>query len=184
MVGSMLDWLRTVVPYEVKVYYWAAQGIYFNPWFWAFTVGIFGLERLRPAIPSQRVLSWGLAQDFVCFNIDAMLKVAAIPAFVGLLKLLYDSATGGYTLSGPSSWPMWIKIALAILVFDFLQWFHHWVRHKIEVFWHFHAIHHAQRELNVFTDLRIHAGEYLIAETLVFVPLFMLGLPALAIMGV
>jgi sterol desaturase/sphingolipid hydroxylase (fatty acid hydroxylase superfamily) len=184
LLSSLIDWLRAVLPYDVKVYYWAAQGIYLSPWFWGFTVAIFCLERLRPAVPTQRVFSWGLAQDFVCFNIDAALKVAAIPAFVGLLKLAYDGTTGGYSVSAFDPWPMAIKVVFAITLFDFLQWFHHWVRHKVRAFWHFHVIHHAQRELNVFTDLRIHAGEYLIAETLVFVPMFALGLPALAVMGV
>lgn len=72
----------------------------------------------------------------------------------------------------------------AIVVFDFLQWFHHWVRHKVKAFWHFHAIHHSQTEMNVFTDLRIHSAEYLISEVVVFLPMFALGLPALAVMGV
>ncbi|MGH7719383.1 MAG: sterol desaturase family protein [Gemmatimonadaceae bacterium] len=181
---SLHDWLRAVVPHELKVYYWAAQYIYLNPWFWGFTLSIFCLERWRPAVPTQRVFSLGLAQDFVWFNVDAVIKVAALPAFISLLKLLYDSTTGGYTVSAFGGWPLAAKVILAIAAFDFLQWFHHWVRHKVKAFWHFHAIHHAQRELNVFTELRVHTGEYLIAETLVFIPMFAFGLPALAVMGV
>lgn len=130
------------------------------------------------------MFSWGLAQDFVCFNLDAALKVAALPAVVGLLKLAYDAATGAYHIPVMTEWPLAAKVIVAIVVFDFLQWFHHWARHKVKVFWHFHAIHHSQREMNVFTDLRVHAGEYVISEVLVFVPMFALGLPALAVMGV
>lgn len=63
------------------------------------TLSIFLLDCLRPAVRTQRVFSWGLAQDFVWFNADIGVRAAALPAFVGLLKLLYDSTTGGYTIA-------------------------------------------------------------------------------------
>ena len=44
-------------------------------------------------------------------------------------------------------------------------------------------IHHSQRELNLFTDLRVHAVEYVIAQAIMFIPLFMLPLTHPAIMG-
>lgn len=180
---EVLDWLRGVVPVEIKQYYWAAQGIYLNAWFWVFTISILVMERMLPADRKQRMLSPGLAQDFFFFNLDAAWKVALIPAVVGFLRILYDSVTGGYELPGMNDWSLAAKVIVAVLFFDFLQWFHHWVRHKGPL-WHFHAIHHSQREMNVFTDLRIHAGEYVIADVLVFVPMFAFGLTPLAIMGV
>ena len=181
---ELLDGLRAAVPHQIKEYYWAAQGIYTNPWFWVFTGAILVFEKLLPADKKQRVFSWGLLQDFMWFNADAMLKVALLPAFAGAVKIFYDWVTGDFQLEGPSGWPLWVKIVAAVVVFDFLQWFHHWARHKVKAFWHFHAVHHSAREMNVFTDLRVHAAEYMIAEVLVFVPMFALGLPALAIMGV
>lgn len=183
-VNSALDWLRSVTPVEIKAYYWAALEIYLSPWFWGFTLSILVLEWLRPGVPTQRVFSWGLAQDFVWFNADIVLRVAALPAYVGLLSLLYKSLTGGYTIAAVTPLPLPVKIVAAVVIFDFLQWADHWVRHKIRPFWHFHSIHHSQRELNTFTDLRIHAGDYVIAETIAFMPMLFLGVPALAVMGV
>ena len=180
----LLEWLRAVVPYEVKVYYWAAQDLYFNPWFWAFTLSIFVAEWRWPADTKQRVFSPGLAQDFVWFNMDAAFKVAALPAVAGFLALSFDALTGGFRVPVLESWSVPTKIVISVLVFDFLQWFHHWVRHKVLAFWHFHAVHHSQREMNVFTDLRVHAGEYIISEALVFVPMIVLGLTPWAVMGV
>ena len=46
---AVLDWLRGAMPVEVKQYYWAARGIYLNPWFWIFTISILAMERLLPA---------------------------------------------------------------------------------------------------------------------------------------
>lgn len=181
---DLLDGIRAAVPHQVKEYYWAAQWIYTNPWFWGFTAAILVLEKLRPADRAQRVFSWGLLQDFMWFNLDAAFKVALLPAFAGAMKMLYDAMTGGYHTELPGGWPLGARIVAAFVAFDFLQWFHHWVRHKVTAFWHFHAVHHSQRELNVFTDLRVHAAEYLIAEVVVFVPMFALSLPALAVMGV
>lgn len=180
---ELIEGLRASVPLQIKEYYWAAEGIYANPWFWAFTASILVLEKLLPADRKQRAFSWGLLQDFVWFNLDAVFKVALLPAFVGALKLLYDWLTGGYQTTLMAGWAPWARIVAAMVLVDFLVWFQHWVRHKVTAFWHFHVIHHSQRELNVFTDLRVHAVEYFIVEALVFIPMFSLGLSALAVMG-
>lgn len=183
-VSTVLDWLRSVTPEEIKAYYWAASEVYLTPWFWGFYLGIFFFEWLRPGVPTQRVFSWGLAQDFVWFNFDIIMRVAALPAYVGLLSLLYTSVTGGYTIAAMVLVPLPVKIVAAVVIFDFLQWVNHWIRHKVRPFWHFHAIHHSQRELNTFTDLRIHSGDYVISETMAFFPMLLFGVPALAVMGV
>ena len=184
VLSPLLDWIRSVTPVEVKTYYWAAQHVYLSPLLWGFTSLIFLLEVVRPAVPTQRVFSWGLAQDFMWFNYDIVLRVAALPAFVGLLRLLYNSATGGFTLATVIPLPLAVKILIAVVIFDFLQWGDHWIRHRVKPFWHFHSVHHSQRELNWMSDVRIHAADYLIAETISFVPMFALGVPALAVMGV
>lgn len=183
-VSTVLDWLRSVTPVEIKAYYWAASEVYLAPWFWMFYLAIFFVEWRRPGVPTQRVFSWGLAQDFVWFNFDIIMRVAALPAYVGLLSLLYKSMTGGYTIATLVPVPLPVKIVAAVVIFDLFQWAIHWIRHKVRPFWHFHAIHHSQRELNTFTDLRIHSGDYLIAETLAFFPMLLFGVPALAVMGV
>lgn len=181
---DLLAWLRAITPDEIKAYYWAARLIYLNPWFWAFTLGILCWERLQPARPEQAVLSRGLAQDFVWFNADAVFKVALLPAVVGGLHLLFDRATGGYRIPWIVDLPLAGKVIFSVLAFDALAWFHHWVRHKVRVFWHFHAIHHSQREMNVFTDMRVHAGDYLISEAVAFVPMIASGMMPFAVMGV
>jgi sterol desaturase/sphingolipid hydroxylase (fatty acid hydroxylase superfamily) len=58
------------------------------------------------------------------------------------------------------------------------------VRHKVPLFWRFHTVHHSQRELNVFTDLRYHFLEYIIAKSLIFVPAYMLQLEPLTAFGI
>lgn len=183
-LNSLIEWLRAVTPVEIKTYYWAAARFYGSPWFYLGIAVILLLEWIRPAIREQRVFSWALLQDFLWFNLDLAFKAAALPAFIGLLRLLYARVTGGFVIPGLSDWPLVAKFVLAFMVFDFLQWFHHWVRHRITPLWHFHVIHHSQRDLNLFTDLRVHFVEYLVAQVLTFIPMFLLGLSPYAIVGV
>lgn len=172
------------MPVEIKAYYWAAERIYTSPWFFVGIGVILFLEWARPAIKAQRVFSWSLLQDFLWFNLDLAFKAAALPAFIGLLRILYDRVSGGFVLPVLSDWPLVAKVTVSFLVFDFLQWFHHWVRHKVTALWHFHVIHHSQRELNLFTDLRVHFVEYFVAQLLTFIPMFLLGLTPYAIVGI
>lgn len=181
---SLADWLRANTPVELKAYYWAAAEIYTSPWFYAFVAVILFLEHLRPAVREQRVFSRGLLEDFLWFNLDTAFKVAALPAFIGLLHLAYTSATGGFQLSRVSAWPLGAKVLVSFLAIDFLQWLHHWVRHRIAALWHFHVIHHSQRQLNLFTDLRVHSVEYLVAQVVTFVPIFAFGLKRSALLMV
>jgi len=72
-----------------------------------------------------------------------------------------------------ADWPAWLKVTAALLVVDFLNWFHHWLRHRVPLFWEFHAVHHSQRQLNMFTDLRVHFVEHFVTKLIVFLPLFL-----------
>ncbi len=183
-VVALVEWLRRITPVEIKQYYWAAMEVYRNPWFYILVAAILLLEFIRPAMRGQRVFSRALVQDFIWFNFDLMFKVAALPAFIGILHIGYTHVTGGFTLPLLRAWPLGARVFASFIVFDFLQWFHHWVRHRVTVFWHFHVIHHSQHEMNLFTDLRVHSVEYIIAQFLTFIPMFMFGLTPFAIVTV
>lgn len=180
---DLLDSLRALVPEFMKPYLWAGIRIYTSPVFYLLVGIILAVEVLRPAIREQRVFSRSLAHDFLWFNLDTAFKVAGLPAVLALLHAGYDALTGGYRFQAWATWPVWLRASMAFLLFDFLQWFHHWVRHKVRLFWHFHVVHHAQREMNLFTDLRVHSVEYVIAQSITIVPLLALQLGANAIMG-
>jgi sterol desaturase/sphingolipid hydroxylase (fatty acid hydroxylase superfamily) len=57
---------------------------------------------------------------------------------------------------------------------DFVAWLSHLARHKVPFFWGFHSVHHAQRNLNFFTEYRSHIMDELLKYTLEALPLFML----------
>ncbi|MEO7996345.1 MAG: sterol desaturase family protein [Gemmatimonadaceae bacterium] len=174
-------WLH--VPMEVKEYYWAALSVWSKPLLWALFALMLVLERVIPADPKQRLFSKGVAQDFLWFNLDIAIGVALLPALAAALKLLYDKATGGYLLPVAENWPTLARIALAVVLTDFLYYCKHRFIHRSLTLWHFHAVHHSQRELNALTDRRQHIVEHLLTQMLVFLPLIAMGLKPFALMA-
>lgn len=183
LLHSLADSIQRLLPGPLVPYYQAAMWIYAWPLFYVGIAGILVLERILPAVRTQRVLSRGFLADFGWFNLDLAFKVAAFPAFAGMLALGYDTITGGFRIHALASMSLPIRVVLSFLAFDFLHWFHHWVRHKVALFWRFHLIHHSQREMNLFTDFRVHFIEYFVANVIEFIPKLMLGLTPFAIMG-
>ena len=55
-------------------------------------------------------------------------------------------------------------------------WIHRWYHHN-PILWEFHKVHHAQTELTFVTSFRNHAVEQIVSNTVLFVPLMVLGLP-------
>jgi sterol desaturase/sphingolipid hydroxylase (fatty acid hydroxylase superfamily) len=51
--------------------------------------------------------------------------------------------------------------------------------HKIPVFWKFHAVHHSQSEMNLFTSYRVHILEHLFAYSIVFIPMMSFKVPVI-----
>jgi len=140
--------------------------------------------RIWPAQPDQRIFSKGLWQDLLYFFAMGAFDAIAIAWFSGLLYSFYDNFLGFLTIMSVAVWPIAARLALSLFVTDFLNWLHHYVRHKVALFWKFHTVHHSQTEMNVFTDLRYHFLEYVIAKLIIFIPAYMLQLEPLTAFGI
>jgi sterol desaturase/sphingolipid hydroxylase (fatty acid hydroxylase superfamily) len=46
--------------------------------------------------------------------------------------------------------------AVTVLAYDLATWVAHWLAHRTDLLWRFHAIHHSATELNLFTLYRDH----------------------------
>jgi hypothetical protein len=73
---------------------------------------------------------------------------------------------------------MWGLAVFAFVVTDLLAWVSHWFHHGVPTLWRFHAVHHAQQNLNALSDNRQHVGETVCAALIVFLPSHLLGLSA------
>ncbi len=153
----------------------AVAHVYSQPILYLGTALILTLERLFPVDRGQKTFTVGFLQDIVWVGLQAIAAATLLAVYVNFLVSIYKEHLDFLTVPGITELPLFLKYAIWILAVDLTSWFHHWVKHKVPWFWQIHAVHHSQREMNLFTDLRYHAFEYLISRTLVTFPLMMLG---------
>ena len=72
-------------------------------------------------------------------------------------------------------WPWWARVALTLLIVDFVGWLSHLVRHKVALIWDFHALHHSQANMNFFTEHRVHPLDSVFAQLTRFIPMMMVA---------
>lgn len=159
--------------------YWALHAtlideVLTNPYLYLGLSVVLVLERLVPARDNQGLVSLGLQMDAVYGLLLIIFRIVLLPIYLIFLERVYRNYLGFLTVDLTSPWPWYIRFFLGYLAVDFLGWFHHLVRHKIQIFWTFHIVHHSQRDLNFFTNDRVHPVDYLIAQTVRFVPFLML----------
>jgi sterol desaturase/sphingolipid hydroxylase (fatty acid hydroxylase superfamily) len=151
--------------------------VFLSPWLYLLMAVVFIAEKALPADRTQRVFSVGMIQDFIgWFVIGGVVRVVLVGALVSGLYWFCGTFLAGIRIEAVNAWPIVFVTLLAVLAGDLLNWFHHYIRHKIAVLWLFHTIHHSQKQMNMFTDLRVHLIEYVVAKPITLLPLFMLGL--------
>lgn len=127
-----------------------------NPWFYAVFVVVLALELWLPARRAQSLWSPGVREDLVWVPVKLVVHVTLIAGVIVLVRTGYDRYLGFATLETVREWPAVVRGPLGLLAGDFLFWVVHYVRHKVSFLWHFHTVHHSQRDLNFFTEYRVH----------------------------
>jgi len=158
-------------PVETMVLF--STHFFLNPWFYLVFAAVLALEHFVPAAEGQRPLSRGLRIDLLWAVPKLLFHASLLPLYVLFLQHLYNRYFDWMTIDAVQRWPFWVRLLLAVLVGDFLFWLTHLVRHKVGPLWHFHAVHHSQRELNFFTEYRVHPFDDVFANTIGFLPLLM-----------
>jgi len=143
--------------------------------FYALTWIILTLEWTQPVYATSRAFTVSLFHDFLWFLLNALFLGLLMPIYERFLVGFYGSYLGFLRADMIHGWPLAGQILLAVLVADLISWLHHLLRHKVRLFWYFHMVHHSQRDLNLFTDLRVHPVERLIEAGVKFIPFLSLG---------
>lgn len=180
--GQVESWgasVRSLFPEKLQPMVAKGASILLSPWLYLLMAVVFLTEKVIPADRRQRVFSVGMIQDFVgWFVIGGLVRVVLVGAMVTGLYWFCGRFLTGLRIDAVAAWPIVVVSLLAVLAGDLLNWLHHYIRHKIEVLWLFHTIHHSQQQMNMFTDLRVHLVEYVVAKPITILPLFVLGLDA------
>ena len=163
---------QSVFPLEIRKMIWSFRTHYFSPYPFIVIALAFVLEEWFPAKRRQNLFSLAVFQDAVWFLFDILSHMTFLLSYGVLIKWFYDHYLSFLTVSVALKWPPFARILFAFLLFDFTQWFSHYLRHRIKFLWHFHAIHHSQTEMNFFTSERIHPFEYFIRKPITFIPMY------------
>ncbi|CZF77937.1 sterol desaturase family protein [Grimontia marina] len=77
--------------------------------------------------------------------------------------------------------PLWLSVILSIVILDGIIWFQHKLFHTVPLLWRLHAVHHADRDLDVTSGARFHPIEILLSMLIKFVAIALLGVPVVAV---
>lgn len=171
--GSLGKWQFAAFGWQALTDY--AGTMFLTIGFAVFCIGIFALERLRPADSSQPALSRGLLLDVVIAIPNLVVTfIVIVPAVVLYVGFLQRHVPQVQWLDGV---PLAVRIVVAFVLVDFGNWLSHLVRHKVPFLWEFHALHHSQAQMNLMTEFRAHPLDSVFASAIRCVLFFTLLLP-------
>jgi sterol desaturase/sphingolipid hydroxylase (fatty acid hydroxylase superfamily) len=55
--------------------------------------------------------------------------------------------------------PLWLEVCAAVVLMDYTLYLWHILTHRVPALWRFHAVHHADLDLDASTAVRFHFGE-------------------------
>jgi sterol desaturase/sphingolipid hydroxylase (fatty acid hydroxylase superfamily) len=79
--------------------------------------------------------------------------------------------------------PAWLQWTAAIVLFDCWQYWWHRINHRVPFLWRFHAVHHADAEMDASSGVRFHTVEITLSflVRLLILPLIGISVPQLAV---
>ena len=92
---------------------------------------------------------------------------------IGLYTLVFLAL--GYQAEAPF-WHTWYGFAVAVVLFDFCEYWLHRAGHEIAVFWAAHTVHHQSEELNICTALRQESQNAVLGWPF-YLPMALVGVP-------
>ena len=148
-----------------------------------FFLGIFALVALweiakpRRRLSQPRWLRW-----------YGNIGVVAVNTIV--VRLLFPLAPVGLAvLAGQQGWgmlhlvslPLWMEVAVALVVLDLVIYLQHVLFHAVPALWRLHRMHHADLDVDVTTGSRFHPVEIVLSALLKMAAVLVVGPPALAV---
>ncbi len=92
---------------------------------------------------------------------------------IGIYALVFT--TLGYQVDSPF-WHTWYGFAVAVVLFDFCEYWLHRAGHEIAIFWAAHTVHHQSEELNICTALRQESQNAVLGWPF-YLPMALVGVP-------
>lgn len=131
------------------------------------------LQRWRPV---EAVNDKATVRTDVLYTLIHRLGLFRLGLFLAVDPLA-DSFFGALRVAGISTfqldgvWPgvtdlPWVSLLLYLVVFDFVDYWIHRGQHHFEWWWRLHSLHHAQRQMTMWSDNRNHLLDDLLRDTI------------------
>ncbi|MDL2336773.1 MAG: sterol desaturase family protein [Pseudomonadota bacterium] len=147
------------------------QAIIWSIPFLALAVGLeiaVGMARGRNSYRTNDTLA-NLSQGLI-----SQLVFACTPLLqIGIYAMVFTAI--GYQVDAPF-WRTWYGIGLAVLMFDFCEYWLHRAGHEIAIFWAAHVVHHQGEEMNLCTALRQESQNAVLGWPF-YLPMALAGVP-------
>jgi sterol desaturase/sphingolipid hydroxylase (fatty acid hydroxylase superfamily) len=165
-----------VAQYHLQPLWDLVRDLYLEPGFILFAMPLFLLLATKwPADKKQKLLSANSALDYLYPIFKLPLQVTVVVYLVTTIEASLATQVPAWMTGLVDNQPVPVQAICAFLVIDFTLWAQHWVKHKVPWFWQFHVIHHSQRQVNMFTTLRVHPMEDVISAVVVTIPIVIVG---------
>ncbi|MDD1792797.1 sterol desaturase family protein [Enterovibrio sp. ZSDZ42] len=77
--------------------------------------------------------------------------------------------------------PLWLSVLVCVITLDGIIWLQHRLFHQIPLLWRLHAVHHADKDLDVTSGARFHPLEILLSMIIKIAAIALLGAPVVAV---
>jgi sterol desaturase/sphingolipid hydroxylase (fatty acid hydroxylase superfamily) len=176
---SFSDWAAATLPASLLPIVRTFAALALSPLLYLGFAAVLVAERLAPADVEQPAFGHGAIHDGVAwYLINTPLRGFVFAATLGLVYFVLDRFAPFLRVSPAvtDALPTWLLVIAALVVGDLGKWLQHYASHKVPFLWHFHSVHHSQRELNLFTQARFHAVEMITLAPILYLPLYVLNL--------
>ncbi len=142
------------------------------------------LQRWRPVEP---VLDRATIRTDILYTLIHRLGLFRIALFF-TLEPWFDEAFGALRTAGYGTfhldqvWPgvtdhAVVSLLIYLVVFDFVAYWTHRGQHQIEWWWRLHSLHHAQRQMTMWSDNRNHLLDDVLVDSVVVLAAQLIGVP-------
>jgi sterol desaturase/sphingolipid hydroxylase (fatty acid hydroxylase superfamily) len=140
------------------------------------------LQRWRPvdAITDRATIRTDIL--YTAIHRLGLFRLALFFAVQPLLDDVFSSlrAAGVGTFHLDALWPGvtdvgWVSLLMYLVVFDFLDYWMHRGQHHFGWWWKLHSLHHAQRQMTMFSDNRNHLLDDMLRDVLIVIVAQLIG---------
>lgn len=119
---------------------------------------------------------------YIIFN-DMIIYVIGFFGLCAVAELIFVKGLTFFNINSIkvadiTSWNPLVQVLIMFLIQDFMEYWSHFLLHRINFLWYFHKIHHAQEELGAGSTRRFHFFEMFIFKPILYVPFAMIGYSA------